>query len=130
MQLQILTDEFVVCQLRNCDTVDWRQPFTFFARTDTEISYVCPASAVPRSAFAVEEGWRGMRLSGTLDFSLIGVLAKIAAVLAAKEISIFVISTFATDYIFVKKERFDDAVAALKEDGYEIELEMEKENKI
>ncbi len=123
MRLQLLPPEFVVCQLKDGAAIDWRQPFGFFAKTDTEISYVCPASAVPQSAFAVEEGWRGMRLGGTLDFSLIGVLAKIAAVLAAKEISIFVVSTFATDYIFVKKERFDEAVAALKENGYEMEEE-------
>lgn len=123
MRLQLLSPEFVVCRLKDGDAVHWQQPFTFFAKTDREISYVCPKSALPPNVLAVEEGWRGLRLGGVLDFSLIGVLAKIAGVLAAKEISIFVVSTFETDYIFVKKERFDEAVAALAEDGYEIQKE-------
>jgi hypothetical protein len=51
---------------------------------------------------------------GTLDFSLIGILAWIAETLAANEISIFAISTYNTDYVLVKEENFDKALEVLK----------------
>lgn len=121
MKLQLLSYDFVVCRLNDAENVDRNRPLTFFAKTDMETSYVCPVSDVPDDVQAREDGWRGMRVSGVLEFSLIGILAKISGVLAAKEISIFVISTFDTDYIFVKKDQLSKAVAALEEDGWEIE---------
>ena len=61
-----------------------------------------------------DDGWRGFRVCGTLDFSLIGILAWIAETLAANEISIFAISTYNTDYVLVKEENFDKALEVLK----------------
>ena len=78
---------------------------------------MCRTCDAPENARR-EDGWRGFRVAGTLDFSLIGILAKITAVLAEKKIGVFVVSTFDTDYIFVKKERFDEAREALVEAGY------------
>ena len=59
-----------------------------------------------------------MRVTGTLDFSLIGIISKISEVLAENRIGIFVISTYNTDYILVKKEQLDSAVNALGKNGY------------
>lgn len=66
-----------------------------------------------------EDGWCGFRVEGTLDFSLIGILAEISAILAGADIGIFVISTFDTDYVWVKKERWEDTKAILEENGYQ-----------
>lgn len=53
-----------------------------------------------------------------LDFSLIGILADISAVLAKHSIGIFVVSTYNTDYVLTKKEDFLRAAEALAEKGY------------
>lgn len=55
-----------------------------------------------------------------MDFSLIGILAKIASVLADNGISIFAVSTYNTDYVMVKKENFQDALEVLAAAGYDI----------
>ena len=55
-----------------------------------------------------------------MDFSLIGILAKIASVLADKGISIFAVSTYNTDYVMVKKENFQKALEVLAAAGYDI----------
>lgn len=49
-------------------------------------------------------GLKAFRIQGTLDFSLIGILAGIAGVLAENKIGIFVISAFHTDDVPVKRE--------------------------
>ncbi len=61
-----------------------------------------------------------MRITGTLDFSLIGVLAGISAVLAENGIGIFVLSTYDTDYILTKQETCARALQLLAQAGYRI----------
>ena len=58
------------------------------------------------------------RIEGTLDFSLIGILAAVARVLERADISIFVLSTFDTDYVMVKREKAAAAEEVLREDGW------------
>ncbi|WP_294581095.1 ACT domain-containing protein [uncultured Thomasclavelia sp.] len=67
-----------------------------------------------------EENWRGFYLNGILDFSLIGILAKITKILADNEIGIFVVSTFNTDYILVKSQNLNRALTVLQAAGYAI----------
>ena len=53
-----------------------------------------------------------------LDFSLIGILARISGVLAENGIGIFAVSTYNTDYILVKAENYGRAMRALETAGY------------
>ena len=76
---------------------------------------------MPDNVTAREDGWRAMRLAGQLDFSLIGVLAGISAVLAKNGIGIFVISTYDTDYILTKQETYVRALQLLAQAGYQIQ---------
>ena len=94
--------------------------FCFTGRTDEEYSLVCRTQEVPFNTVAREDGWKAFRIEGTLDFSLIGILAQIADLLAKENISIFAVSTFNTDYILVKKEREEKALRKLAEQGYQI----------
>lgn len=116
--LEVLREKFVVCKLPMDAVVDLNRPFTFVARTDGELSLVCPAEAVPDGVLERQESWRCIRLAGTLDFSLVGILAALAGVLARAEISIFAVSTFDTDYVLMPAERLEDALAALAAAGY------------
>jgi hypothetical protein len=55
-----------------------------------------------------------------LDFSLIGILTRISTVLSRNNISIFVVSTFDTDYILVMEPDAEKAVKELIKDGYKV----------
>ena len=47
-------------------------------------------------------------------------MAQISGVLAKAKISIFVLSTFDTDFVLVKDAQLHDAIDALQQDGYQI----------
>lgn len=96
---------------------------TFFSMTRAaeETSIVCASEVADRfGSGPMEAGWRALRVEGPLDFALTGILAGIAAPLAAAGISIFAVSTFDTDYILVKEEMLSKAVTVLREAGYEL----------
>lgn len=120
MNLKILPQAFTVCQLPDMSGVDFSKEFLFFSKTDEELSLVCETSAVPAITLVREDGWRGFRVGGVLDFSLVGILAEISGILAAQKISIFAVSTYNTDYIFTKTDVFDRAIHVLSAAGYAI----------
>ena len=120
MTIQALPDAFSVCKVADYSLVDRETMFCFTGRTDAERSLVCRTQDVPDNATAREDGWRAMRITGTLDFSLIGVLAGISAVLAENGIGIFVLSTYDTDYILTKQETYARALQLLAQAGYRI----------
>ncbi|MBQ1330153.1 MAG: ACT domain-containing protein, partial [Desulfovibrio sp.] len=91
--------------------------FFFLARTGEEISLVCRTGDAPQKTLAREDGWRAFRVKGSMDFALVGVLARLAGALAAQGIPIFAVSTFNTDYVLVKEADFDRALACLAEAG-------------
>jgi hypothetical protein len=122
MQISALVPLFSICRLSEIRGVDVTGDFTFFAKTDTEISLVCPTEKAPLEALERSDGWRGFRVDGVLDFSLVGVLANISAVLAKENISIFAVSTYQTDYIFTKALCFDKALIALRKAGFQVRV--------
>ncbi|MBU1252047.1 MAG: ACT domain-containing protein [Nanoarchaeota archaeon] len=62
----------------------------------------------------IEGGWKLITFNTILDFSLTGFISKISSVLAEENISIFVISSYSTDHVLVKKENLDKALVVLK----------------
>jgi len=120
LQLTALPYPFTVCKVDTYDGVDLTREFVFTGKTDEELSLVCITEQTPASTLEREDGWRAFRIQGVLDFSLIGILAKIAAILAENQIGIFVVSTFNTDYVFIKEENFARALDVLKKRGYQI----------
>lgn len=107
-----------VCKIENARLIPMSDDLLFIGKTDRELSLVCKTESVPTETLAREDGWRAFRITGTLDFSLIGILARIAAVLAEEQIGIFVVSTFDTDYILVKEQNAPCAERALMKHGY------------
>lgn len=118
MNLMILPQAFTVCQIPATSEIDLSREFVFFSRTDEELSLVCETEYVPQHTLAREDGWRGFRVCGVLDFSLVGILAQISGILAGQGISIFAVSTYNTDYIFTKVDVFDRAIETLAGAGY------------
>ncbi len=91
--------------------------FYSISKTSDELSIVCSSSVAVHSESS-EEGWACIKLLGPLDFSLTGILADIATILAKEKISIFAISTFETDYILLKSKMFAGGENALVKAGY------------
>ena len=118
MELEKIDCDFSVCRVLSVGDVDFTREFVFFAKTPDEVSLVCESAYVPPSAVEVESGWRAFRVSGVLDFGLLGVLAKITGVLADAGISVFAVSTFNTDYILMKSDKFDEGLRVLVQHGY------------
>lgn len=120
MEIKVLDYDFSVCKVKDYSQVDMDIEFCFTGTTDEEKSLVCLTSMVPENVIERDDGWKAFRIQGVLDFSLIGILAKISGILAENEIGIFAISTFNTDYILTKKEKFQKAVDTLSDAGYRI----------
>lgn len=125
--VEALEPVFSVCRVEDYSGVNLDRSFCFTGRTDEEKSLVCPTDQVPENTVSREDGWRAFRICGELDFSLIGVLARISGILADHRIGIFAISTFNTDYILMKEENFEKAMSALKNAGYRVRSSEETE---
>ncbi len=120
MEPKRLEYELTVCKIDSADGLDLSREFNFIARTEEEISLVCPTDDVPAHTIEREDGWKSFLIEGVLDFSLIGILSKLTAVLAQNNIGVFAVSTYNTDYILVKFEDFKKAEKALINTGYTV----------
>lgn len=120
MELERIKEIFSVCRVEDFSKVNFDSDFVFVSKTDKEFSVVCRTSDVPTNTISRNDGWAGIRICGTLDFSLVGVISKISTILSEAKVPVFVVSTFDTDYIFVKKEDEMKALGRLSEHGYKI----------
>jgi hypothetical protein len=118
MRLQKLTQDFTVCQVEKIDAASLTGEFWFLAKTDDEISLICESSNVPSETIKTDAGWKALRIEGKVEFATIGILANIAATLEYVGISIIAVSTYDTDYIFMKAKHFDKGIKALKDNDY------------
>jgi hypothetical protein len=121
--LKVLGERLSICRL-GAEEEDpaWatRGPFFSVTRTRDELSVVCPEEVVPES-ISRERGWRALRLEGTFDLSMVGILASVASPLAEAGASIFAVSTFDTDYVLVREEQLDLAVDTLRASGHRVD---------
>lgn len=120
MEIRKLNQDFSVCKVMDYSLVNMDAEYSFIGKTDEEKSLVCITGDVPSNVIERDDGWKGFRIQGVLDFSLIGILSKIAEILAENSIPIFAISTYNTDYVLIKKENYQKALDILEHSGYEI----------
>lgn len=120
MEIEILKQKFAVCKINDSSEINFEDDFLFAGKTDEELSVVCVEEKVYKSAYAVDKGWKALRIKEVLDFSLVGILYKISKILAENNIGIFSVSTYNTDYILVKEENINKASEKLDENGYKI----------
>ena len=120
IELEKLAHRLTVCKVEKETELDLSREFYFIGKTDEELSLVCREEDAPANTIARDDGWRGFRIRGILDFSLIGILSKLSGILAENKIGIFAVSTYNTDYILVKEENFGRAMNLLAEAGYTI----------
>jgi len=122
LTMKLLKEKYGVCRLGKTELIpEWALNSEFFSITKTsdELSIVCYQGNIP-SYIKCERDWRILKIEGPLDFSLIGILSSISAILANNKISIFAISTYDTDYILVKSSDLDNAIQSLTKERYEV----------
>ena len=116
LTLSVMPVELAVVRLDSSSEIpNWATKGTdFFSITKTidELSIVCLEGNVPNDV-RVEKGWKCFKVEGPLDFGMTGILSSLTSPLAEANISIFAISTFDTDYIMIKKEKLQNAIAVL-----------------
>jgi hypothetical protein len=120
MNLTVLENRVGVVRLNNSDSIpSWATQGNFWSitRTEDELSVVTDEHVIPKDLKA-ELDWRLIKVIGPLDFSMVGVLSSLAEPLAKKSISIFVISTFDTDYLMVQDKNLTAAIETLKTVGH------------
>ena len=120
MELKRIDHKLTVCKVTEVSSINMESDFYFIGKTDEEVSLVCKTEDTPTKTVERDDGWRGFRIQGVLDFSLIGILSKLSGILAEHKIGIFAVSTYNTDYILVKEENFERALHALATEGYTI----------
>jgi hypothetical protein len=119
--LILLPGRYAVCRLPpDAALPDWPSgEFVSVSRSAEELSVVCREEAVPQGV-RQENGFRCLRIDGTLDFGLVGVLAALLTPLAGAGVSVFAVSTFDTDYLLLKETDLARAVEALRAAGHAV----------
>lgn len=126
LQLSLLPEKYAIVGLSaHADLPVWatQGPFFSVTRTSEEISIVVEESRVP-AGIQSQAGWRVIKVHGPFVLSEVGVLAALAGPLAAAKISLFVLSTFDTDYLLISSENLDAAVSVLEHAGHSFQRSL------
>jgi len=121
LTLVVLPECYAICRLAaDAPWPAWAiGNFVSVTRTADELSVVCPQKAVPPET-RCESGWRCLRVAGTLDFATVGIVASLTTPLAEAGISVFVLSTYDSDYLMVREQVFERACQVLRSRGHVI----------
>jgi len=120
LSISTLSWDYAICRLEwNADipdwTLKWSETFSSVTRTKDELSILCDQNRVPDNfEWQVSKDRKWLKVDGVLDFTLTWILANITRILAEGEISVFAISTYDTDYIFVDSVNLEKAKTALE----------------
>jgi len=66
---------------------------------------------------ALEKNWKILTLDVVFPLNAVGILARIAGILAEKGISIMAISAYSRDHFLIREENMDKAILALESIG-------------
>lgn len=118
-KLKILKEIYTICYLDKENNIpDWvnRSKFYSITKTNDELSILCVQEDIPFDV-KCEKNWKIIQIDSILDFSMVGVISELSALLAKNNISIFVVSTFSTDYICIKEDVLEKTIQILKNAG-------------
>ena len=127
LKLKITKEKFAICKLNSMEHISdlfEKGNFISITKTEEEISLICREEDTPHlTGMKVENDWQYIMIEGPLDISMVGVIAGFSEIFKNKGIPIFVLSTYNTDYIFIKQRHISDAIRALKEANHEVHEE-------
>lgn len=120
LRLCVLPENYAICSFPpDASLPEWADRPSIFSVTKTpkEITIVCEESHVPGEC-QKSENWKCIKIEGCFDLDVVGVLASITEPLAQNKISLYVISTFDTDYVLIHANDMDKAISCLSEFGH------------
>ena len=121
LKIQLLDEKFAISkmpQFAELPSVFAKGEMCFVMRTDEDLTIICPEFMAPDNG-QQEIGYRCIRTTEQIPPNATGVLISIATPLTEAGISIFAVSTFHSDYIFLLEEHLVKATQALQHAGYE-----------
>ena len=119
--LIVLSKKYSIYKFLNQTVLpDWIYSSDFYSITGTkdELSVVASQNDSISDNIKCNKNWRILKISGPLDFSLVGIIADITCILKEKNIPVFIISTYDTDYILMKQKDLNNGIKALTRKGY------------
>ena len=122
LQLSLLKDKYGICTLPNTAPIpDWAltQSLASITRTEKELTIVCRLEILP-SQYQSDLNWRCFKIDGSFDLNQIGVISSISSPLADAGISIYVISTYDTDYFLIQEQNLEKTISVLSSSGHYI----------
>ena len=125
LPLKLLDEKFAVCRMDAKErapawVLDMPAQVVALMRTPTEMCIVCDDADVPRTATAVDRGFRAFRLDGPIPHGVTGILSSLTKPLADAGISVFSLFTYDTNYLFVKEADVGRASTALEGAGFPV----------
>ena len=121
LKLQLLDEKFAICkmpQFAELPSVFAKGEMCFVMRTDEDLTIISPEFMAPDNG-QQEIGFRCIRTAEQLPSDTPGILVALVKPLTEAGISIFAVSTFQADYIFLMEEYLVKATQALQHAGHE-----------
>lgn len=122
LTLILQKETMAFCRLSTQDEIPswvYQEPFFCITHTKDELSIFLAQNRVPKN-WKIVGNWRVFKISGPLDFNLIGIIASVANPLALASIPVNAISTFDTDYVMVQEAELKQACEILEFEGFSI----------
>ena len=121
LKLQLLDEKFTISkmpQFAELPSVFAKGEMCFVMRTDDDLTIISPEFMAPDNG-QQEIGYRCIRIAGQTPSNTTGILFTLVKPLTEAGISIFAVSTFSSDYIFLMEEHLVKATQALQHAGHE-----------
>lgn len=117
MQFIVLEHDFVMCNLESLDEVSIHDEYCFISKIDFEFSLVCTTRYTPSKYLGIQKNLKGIRFVN-VDVNQSSI-AKISALLTLNDINLFTISTFDSEFIFIKNTRLNKVIDILTSNDFE-----------
>jgi hypothetical protein len=121
LKLQLLEEKFAISkmpQFAELPSVYAKGELCFVMRTEDDLTIISPEFMAPDNG-QQEVGYRCIRTAGQTPSNTAGILISLIKPLTESGISIFAVSTFSSDYIFLMEEHLVKATQALQHAGHE-----------
>ncbi len=123
MNLKVLAKKFAIYKFAPDVTLPgWIYSSEFYSitRTTEETSVVCVQRDENHDEIICSKDWRIIKIDDMPDLSSIGIIAEISDILAGRNIPVFTISTYNTDYFLVRQQDLTETTSLLTDKGHKI----------
>lgn len=116
IKLELSSKKYAVMRFEKDEALpEWVYKADWFSitKTDDELSVVCSEEVVEFEGM-IEKDFRMFKVVGPLDFSMVGIIAQLSNICQLASVSIFVLSTYDTDYLMIREKDTNVAIKAFE----------------